>query len=151
MIVFMLLPSHTMSSGARADFGRLFNMTRYGPESLPAACWTRAPPRRRSRSMSQEKSSKASQNRDSRVVKDRPVCRHGKKTGEHPGRELKIKSFRIPIRALISQEKRNRTRNKILQMKICLRIRRLLLQIPASGPGRPQDPLPGSQPGACAG
>ena len=30
MIVFMLLPSHTMSSGARADFGRLFNMTRYG-------------------------------------------------------------------------------------------------------------------------
>ena len=38
--------------------------------------------------------------------------------------ELKIKSFRIPIRALISQEKRNRTRNKILQMKIYLRIRR---------------------------
>ena len=30
MIVFMLLPSHTMRRGARADFGRLFKSTRNG-------------------------------------------------------------------------------------------------------------------------
>ena len=30
MMVFMLLPSHTMKMGAMADFGRLFRMTKYG-------------------------------------------------------------------------------------------------------------------------
>ena len=30
MIVRMLLPSQTMRIGARADFGRLLSMTRYG-------------------------------------------------------------------------------------------------------------------------
>lgn len=62
--------------------------------------------------------------------------------------ELKIKSFRIPIRALISQEKRNRTRNKILQMKICLRDPSLLLQIPALGRGDRKIRCRASQPGA---
>ena len=30
IIVRMLLPSHTISTGARADFGRLLSMTRHG-------------------------------------------------------------------------------------------------------------------------
>ena len=30
IIVFMLLPSHTIKIGAIADFGRLFKITKYG-------------------------------------------------------------------------------------------------------------------------
>ena len=30
IMVFVPVPSHTINSGARADFGRLFKITRYG-------------------------------------------------------------------------------------------------------------------------
>ena len=43
-----------------------------------------------------KKAQKRLQNRDSRVVKDRPVCRHGKKTGEHPGRGTENKIVQDP-------------------------------------------------------
>ena len=36
-MVFIFAPSHTINTGASADFGRLFNITRYGskiPDSL---------------------------------------------------------------------------------------------------------------------
>ena len=86
------------------------------------------------------------QNRDPHVIKDRPVCRHGKKTGEHTGRGTENKIVQDPD-AWPDFPGKQRTEPEIRpgrQKSVC----GSAVPVPdtGTGQGETEDLLPGSTP-----
>ena len=126
-MVLMLLPSQTMRIGARADLGRLFNITRYGSRiSARLLLDQRATAPRIPTAVTKKKLTRVSRMVTPVCKKMLPSSTMEKKQRTMRDGELKIKALITPVLAQASQrtrterKRKSRARTTIWRRRSCL-------------------------------